>query len=81
MNMIWKTKIIEIAKIKYPIIMGAFGGWGKSTFASIFSEEGGLGIIAALNLPEFSDFREDLLHMRELTDKPFGNILLLLKKK
>jgi NAD(P)H-dependent flavin oxidoreductase YrpB (nitropropane dioxygenase family) len=70
--MIWKTKITQITKTKYPLIMGAFGGWGKSAFASLFSEAGGLGIIAALNFPNFVDFREDLRHMKQLTDKPFG---------
>ena len=52
--------------------MGAFGGWGKSTFASKFSEAGGLGIIAAMNFPKFDDFKTDLHHMYDLTDKPFG---------
>jgi len=70
--MIWKTKITELTKIKYPLIMGAFGGWGKSKFASIFSNAGGLGIIAALNFPDFEDFREDLKSMKQLTNKPFG---------
>ena len=70
--MIWKTRINKITKTRYPIIMGAFGGWGKSMFASKFSEAGGLGIIAALNFPKFEDFKKDLQHMYELTDKPFG---------
>jgi len=70
--MIWKTKITQISGIKYPLVMGAFGGWGKSMFASTFSNAGGLGIIAALNFPEMEDFKKDLKKMKELTDKPFG---------
>ncbi len=70
--MIWKTKITEMLGIEYPIVMGAFGGWGKSGFASSFSNAGGLGIIAALNFPETDDFKHDLRKMEELTDKPFG---------
>jgi NAD(P)H-dependent flavin oxidoreductase YrpB (nitropropane dioxygenase family) len=70
--MIWKTKITEMTGIKYPVIMGAFGGWGKSKFASAFSNAGGLGIIAALNFPNLEDFEKDLQHMKTLTNKPFG---------
>jgi len=69
---IWKTRITELTKIKYPLIMGAFGGWGKAEFASKFSNSGGLGVIAALNFPKFEEFRKELQIMKELTDKPFG---------
>jgi len=70
--MIWKTKITQMCGIQYPLIMGAFGGWGKSDFAYPFSEAGGLGMITALNFPEFDDFKTDLQRMKELTDKPFA---------
>ena len=70
--MIWKTRITQIMGIKYPVIMGAFGGWGKSKFASPFSNAGGLGIIAALNFPNLEEFKHDLQNMKDLTDKPFG---------
>jgi len=68
----WKTKINQILNIEYPLIMGAFGGWGKSKFASTFSNAGGLGIIAALNFPNPEDFKKDILKMKQLTTKPFG---------
>jgi nitronate monooxygenase len=58
--------------ITYPLIMGAFGGWGKAEFASHFSNAGGLGIIAALNFPDPDDFKKDLKLMKQLTSKPFG---------
>ncbi|MFX1315949.1 MAG: NAD(P)H-dependent flavin oxidoreductase [Promethearchaeota archaeon] len=70
--MIWKTRITQITGIKYPVIMGAFGGWGKSDFASSFSNAGGLGIIASLNFPNLEDFKNDIQLMKNLTDKPFG---------
>ena len=70
--MIWKTKITQMCGIEYPLIMGAFGGWGKSDFAYSFSEAGGLGMITALNFPKFEDFRKDLQKMKVLTDKPFA---------
>jgi len=70
--MIWKTKITQMCGIEYPLIMGAFGGWGKSDFAYSFSEAGGLGMITALNFPKFEDFRKDLQKMKVLTNKPFA---------
>ncbi|TFG03280.1 MAG: nitronate monooxygenase [Promethearchaeota archaeon] len=70
--MIWNTKITQMLNITYPLVMGAFGGWGKAEFASHFSNAGGLGIIAALNFPDPEDFKTDLKLMKELTDKPFG---------
>lgn len=70
--MIWKTKITQLLGIKYPLIMGAFGGWAKSKFASIFSNAGGLGIIAALNFPKLEDFKKDIQNMQNLTSKSFG---------
>jgi len=68
----WKTKITQSLGIEYPLVMGAFGGWGKSEFASTFSNAGGLGIIAALNFPNPEDFRKDIQKMKQLTTKPFG---------
>jgi NAD(P)H-dependent flavin oxidoreductase YrpB (nitropropane dioxygenase family) len=70
--MIWNTKITKMMGISYPLIMGAFGGWGKAEFASHFSNAGGLGIIAALNFPDPQDFKKDLELMKSLTNKPFG---------
>ena len=46
--MIWKIKITEMTGIKYPLIMGAFAGVGRTEFASAFSDAGGLGIIKSL---------------------------------
>lgn len=68
----WTTKITQIFNVEFPLIMGAFGGWGKSEFASTFSNAGGLGIIAALNFPNPEDFKKDLQKMKQLTTKPFG---------
>jgi len=70
--MIWNTKITKLIGIEYPLVMGAFGGWGKSEFASKFSNAGGLGIIAALNFPDPINFKNNIQRMKTLTDKPFG---------
>ncbi len=68
----WKTKITELIKIKYPIIMGAFASVGRAEFAASFSNAGGLGIITALNFGTNEDFKKEMKKMKKLTDKPFG---------
>ncbi len=70
--MIWKTKITQMAEIRYPIIMGAFAAIGCAEFAAAFSNAGGLGIITAINYPTIEDFQKELEKMSKLTKKPFG---------
>ena len=67
----WKTRITQITETKYPLIMAAFAGLGKTKFAASFSNAGGLGIITALNY-KLDDFKYELNKMRDLTIKPFG---------
>lgn len=75
--MIWKTSINKMTGTKYPLIMGAFAGLGRTEFAASFSNSGGLGIITGLNY-NISNFKSELIKMRELTDKPFGVNLTVL---
>ena len=70
--MIWKTKITQMIKVKFPLIMGAFAIIGRADFASAFSNADGLGIITAINYPKIESFRSELENMMKLTDKPFG---------
>jgi nitronate monooxygenase len=67
----WKTKITTITKTKYPLVMAAFAGLGKTEFAASFSNSGGFGIITALNYG-ISKFKKEIDKMYTLTDKPFG---------
>ena len=69
--MIWKTRINQMTKTKYPIIMGAFAGLGTAKFAAAFSNAGGFGIITALNY-KVDGFKKVLQGMESMTDKPFG---------
>ncbi len=69
--MIWKTRINQMTKTKYPIIMGAFAGLGTAKFAAAFSNVGGFGIITALNY-KVDGFKKVLQRMKSMTDKPFG---------
>lgn len=77
--MIWKTKITRLTKTKYPLIMAAFAGLGKTEFAASFSNAGGLGIITTLNY-EIKSFKKEIEKMYSLTDKPFGVNLTVVPK-
>ena len=68
----WKTRVTEILGSKYPIIQGAFGGFGTSALAAPVSEAGGFGIITASALRTPEGLREDIKRARSMTDKPFG---------
>ena len=75
--MIWSTSINKMMGTKYPLIMGAFAGLGRTEFAASFSNAGGLGIITGLNY-KIGNFKSELIKMKELTDKPFGVNLTVL---
>ena len=68
----WKTRVTELLGSKYPIIQGAFGGFGTSTLAAPVSEAGGFGIITASALRTPERLREDIRKARSITDRPFG---------
>jgi NAD(P)H-dependent flavin oxidoreductase YrpB (nitropropane dioxygenase family) len=75
--MIWKTRITEMTKTKYPLVMAAFARWSTTEFAAAFSNAGGLGVITALNYDP-STFKNELQKMSSLTNKPFGvNITII----
>ncbi|MFX0048930.1 MAG: nitronate monooxygenase [Candidatus Hermodarchaeota archaeon] len=75
--MIWETSINKMTGTKYPLIMAAFAGLGRTEFAASFSNAGGLGIITALNY-KLTSFKSELIKMQSLTDKPFGINLTVL---
>jgi nitronate monooxygenase len=75
--MIWSTSINKMTGTKYPLIMAAFAGLGRTEFAAAFSNAGGLGIITGLNY-RLDSFKSELIKMKELTDKPFGINLTVL---
>lgn len=68
----WKTRVTELLGSKYPIIQGAFGGFGVSALAAPVSEAGGFGIITASALRTPEGLREDIRRARSMTDQPFG---------
>ena len=74
----WKTKITDLLGCRYPIIEGAFGGFGKAVLAAPISEAGGFGIIEATALGTAEKLRKDIYKARSMTDKSFGVNLSLI---
>jgi len=68
----WKTRITEMLGIQYPIIQGAYAGFGTSAIAGPVSKAGGLGIITASALRTPEKLKEDIAKARAMTDKPIG---------
>jgi enoyl-[acyl-carrier protein] reductase II len=73
----FSTRLNELLRIDYPILQGGMAWVADAQLAAAVSNGGGLGIIAAANVPpEILD--RELVKIRTLTDKPFGlNIMLL----
>jgi NAD(P)H-dependent flavin oxidoreductase YrpB (nitropropane dioxygenase family) len=68
----WKTRLTELFGVKYPIIQGAFAGFGDSRLAAAVSEAGGLGMITAGALKTPENLRKDIIRARSITDKPIA---------
>lgn len=66
-----KTRITEMLGIEKPIIQAAMGWIARSQLSSAVSNAGGMGIIETSS-GELDAVREEILKMRDLTDKPFG---------
>ena len=69
--------ITKLLKIKYPIIQGGMAWVADADLAAAVSNGGGLGIIAAANMPP-ELLERQIQKIKTLTDKPFGlNIMLM----
>ena len=66
-----KTKITELFRIKYPIILPGMSWISVPKMVAAVSNAGGLGILATGPL-SISQTREAIREIREMTDKPFG---------
>lgn len=71
-----KTRVCELLEIEYPIIQGGMVYIATPELASAVSNAGGLGQLASGKDPE--KLRESIRKTKEMTDKPFGvNVPLL----
>jgi enoyl-[acyl-carrier protein] reductase II len=66
-----RTRVSELLGIDYPIIQAPMGWIARSQLASAVSNAGGLGIIETSS-GELEKVRDEIVRMRDLTDKPFG---------
>ncbi|MDR3321392.1 MAG: nitronate monooxygenase [Synergistaceae bacterium] len=71
------NRVALLLKVKYPVVQGAMAWVADADLAASVSNAGGLGVIAAGNMPR-EMLEAELVKVRRLTDKPFGlNIMLL----
>ena len=68
----WKTSVTELLGCKYPILQGAFAGFGTWQFAAAAAEAGIHGIITASTSRTPEKLREDIRSCRAATDGSFG---------
>lgn len=66
-----RTRVSELLGVDYPIFQAPMGWIARSQLASAVSNAGGLGIIETSS-GELDNVRDEILKMRDLTDKPFG---------
>lgn len=66
-----KTKITELFKIKYPIILSGMSWISTPELAAAVSEAGGLGILAT-GVLSVDETKAYIKKMKELTKKPFA---------
>ncbi|MEL6258134.1 MAG: nitronate monooxygenase [Pseudomonadota bacterium] len=65
------TRITDMLGIEHPIIQAAMGWIARAPLSSAVSNAGGMGIIETSS-GELDVIREEIVKMRDLTDKPFG---------
>ena len=68
----WKTRITDLLGCKYPILQGAYAGFGKWKFAAAVAETGAYGLITAAASRTPERLREDIKRCRDATDGSFG---------
>ena len=74
----FKTRVSEMLRIRYPIIQGGMQWVGRAELASAVSNAGGLGILTALTQPSPVALHAEIQRCRTMTDKPFGVNLTIL---
>jgi len=66
-----QSRVAELLGVDYPIVQAPMGWIARSQLASAVSNAGGMGIIETSS-GELDNVRDEILRMRDLTDKPFG---------
>jgi nitronate monooxygenase len=68
----FKTRVTEMLRIKYPILQGAMHLISRAELVAAVSNAGGLGILASTTFPTAKELVAEIQKTRSLTDKPFG---------
>lgn len=68
----WKTRMTELFGCKYPIMQGAYAGFGNWQFAAAVANTGAHGLITATTSRTPEKLREDIKRCRDATDGSFG---------
>ena len=68
----WKTRITEIFGCKYPILEGAYAGFGNWQFAAACAEAGVHGLITASTSKTPEQLHQDIKNCRKSTSGSFG---------
>jgi len=72
-----ENRVARLLGCSYPLIQGGMAWVADAELAAAVSNGGGLGIIAAANMPP-ELLEKELVKIRTLTDRPFGlNIMLM----
>jgi len=66
-----RTRVTELLGVDYPIVQAPMGYIARAQLASAVSAAGGLGIIETSS-GQLDQVRDEIVKMRDLTDKPFG---------
>ena len=65
------TRVSRLLGVRYPIVQAPMGWIARAQLASAVSNAGGLGIIETSS-GQLDAVRDEIVKMRDLTDKPFG---------
>ena len=68
----WKTRVTELLGCRYPILEGAYAGFGNWQFAAAIADTGAHGIITASVSRTPEKLREDIRSCRDATEGSFG---------
>ena len=74
----WTTRITELLGCQYPILEGAYAGFGNWEFAAAVANTGAHGLITASVSRTPEKLREDIKRCRDATDGTFGVNLTLI---
>ena len=70
-NVEFDNRITRLLGVEVPVVQAPMGWIARSQLASAVSNAGALGIIETSS-GELDNIREEIIKMRDLTDKPFG---------